>query len=440
MKSKRKGIYIALAGCFEWLLFLPIWLAVDAFLIPSAVQGDWLAVLPPMLLAGAAAGTYLRVVWQQWLAALAFGGIIGWFASGQGWVFALTSGALSALVLLQGLTLRSRLDQTKPYWIGLGLYFAAAVAFPFIPALEGKLLALSAGGTGCLLVLLFLFNARFLRTAALAVKKQAAVPAVIRKYNAIFMAVIGILAIVLTLVFGNVLGAVLFAAMRWLVGLLFSAPAEEVPPPVSEPAGMQPPMLPGGEEEPNELWRIISEIAGYVLLSGILLAILFGIGYWLYKYGGEWVRTWVKHILTILSFTRAEDVPAGYTDEETGVFSWEQIARNWQDSWLGKWMARSREERWEDAQTNAERIRFLYRRWLRSAVEAGYEAKPALTPKETEADVRRWSEQEKNNRFSTVKSSIDELLGLYYRVRYAGEEINSGEVEKVKVELERNGK
>lgn len=448
MMQRRGAAGRIMEGLLELLLFLPIWLTVNAVLTPESYQWIWMAALPVLQWVAMAAGTRLRVAWQQWMLAIAVGAGLGYIGMGIHLLFGIGLLAVSIFVMLLGMTLHSRVSNMKWYWTGLILYFAAAIVFPRVGMLESSVPALTAGGAVSLIVVLFMMNRRFLRSASLAGKGKASIPAALRSHNGLYMAVVTVLAVVITVLYGNAFGAALFAAIRWLLQKLLSAEPPETPPPQQEPPPSAAPMLPPAEEQGSELVKLIYDMIGYAFIGAVVIGILFGIGYWLYKYSGGIVKQWMNRIVAWLTRRhQSESEETAYTDEETGVFSWEAVGRGVKDSWLGRLLSRSRGERWEDAQTNAERVRYLYRRWLRSALEGGYELRAALTPKETEAEVRRWtSSQEAQGSGKKTKrdagknsAATDALLRLYYRVRYAGEDVGADEVERLKREIDRDG-
>jgi len=415
------------AGLLELMLLLPIWLVVNILFVPEAYQWIWLAAVLLLQWLAMAAGAVLRVAWQRWLLAIAVGAAAGYAAMSLDPLFALGMTAVSVSVLMLGMTIRSR-QANVMITFGVILYFIAAVVFPLVEELQGLAGALSISGTICLITVLFVLNRRFLRTASLASKRPASVPAPLRSHNTVFMIIVTGIVLFVTLVFGKSMGSALFQAIRWiLLKLLSGGSTEELPPPEPPPEPSAPPMLPPpGEKGPL---GYILDIIGIAFLAAVALAILYGIGYWLYKHSGGVLKQWIHRIAAWLT-RRSEEEEAGYTDEEKSVFSWDEVSLGMKDSWLGRLFSRSRGERWEDAQANADRVRFLYRQWLRTAADQGYEAKLALTPKETEADIRRSLPEQAD------AAKTNQLLQLYYRVRYAREEVSTDEVERVKREME----
>ncbi|WP_309118877.1 DUF4129 domain-containing protein [Paenibacillus sp.] len=428
-----------ISSSIELLLLLPVWLALYAWLRPPGVA--WAAVgIAAASFAGAAASLRWNRRWQQ----LGLGLLIGaaFFGSlllaGADERLAAVGAGVGFIAALQGLTVRERNEAPQWLWYGLALYFVAAIVYPRVDALRDTVTALTIGGAVSLAVALFASNGTFLRGASLASSRTRSVPATLRRHNRAMMAAVLLVVIALTAAFGNAFGKLLFAFFRWLFGLLPNeAPAEEAPAPEPPPQTM-PEGLPAAEGEPG-LWAQILDIIGYAIGIAAALALLFWLGRWLYRNAGELLREWLRRLAAFLTRSGRAPEDAAYVDEETTVFSWESAFKRVRESWLGRLVARSRAERWEDQRTNAERVRYLYRRWLRTAVDAGYESRRHLTPRETEADVIAWAASRPTGRSGMPASDGDKasaLVELYDRVRYGDAVPSDGDVERTRRSLE----
>jgi hypothetical protein len=442
-----------LSASVELLLLLPVWLGLYGWLHPSGAVAALSAVAGAALsLAGAAASLRWTRRWQQLGLALLAGAAFAWaattfLAGAPTWAIAAAGAAMGFFVFLQGTTVAERMDVPQWLWYGLALYFIAAVAYPRLDALRDTVAALTIGGAASLAIALFSSNGTFLRGATLSTSRTRAVPASLRRHNRATMAVVLLVVVGLTAAFGNAFGRLLFGFIRWLFGLLpQGAPAEE--PPAPEPA---PPSRPEGLPEPagEPGWFAqLLDILAYAVGIGAIGLVLFLLGRWLYRNGGGVLREWLRRLAAFLSRSGRGAADASYVDEETTVFSWETVGKRVRESWLGRLVARSRSERWEDQRTNAERVRFLYRRWLRAAVDAGYEPRRHLTPRETEADVLAWAASRPASGRGAKPAigaggdvaggagSAGTLVEQYDRVRYGDASPSDEDVERARRVLE----
>lgn len=438
------------AGLFGTLLLAPLWITLGAWLAWAGEPAAAAALGPLGSLLGAVvcAARPLRR-WVQLLLALALGAGGVAFCSavlGASPLAALPAGAALLYGFLQGVTVAERIGDTRWQWFGLLLYFAAAILYSQVELFAPAVPLLTWSGAASLAIALFVANGVFL-TAASYSNRRGAVPGALRRHNRLLLG--GVLALIalLTALFGNAFGKLLYAILRGLLSLLpRGEEGEEAP---EEPAGPNlerpplPPPEPGGER------AMILDFIAYALGTLIMLGLLFLAARWLYRNGGERFRSLVERILSFLRRQRAPDAEeAGYTDEETGVFSWDTVGRRFRDTWLGRLFARGRETKWEDLRTNRERIRWLYRRWLTGAAESGYEVRRALTPRETAADVLAWQAERGKGRGLFGRGAAGEssaagaagsggagaetLAELYDRVRYGDADVSDGDVRRAR--------
>ena len=438
-----------LAASVELLLLLPVWLGLYAWLRPSGpVAAAAAAGLAAASLLGAASSLRWSRRWQQLGFALLAGAFFGWAAfaflasaAAPTWAIAAGGATIGFFVLLQGTTATERADAPQWLWYGLALYFVAAVVYPRLDALRDTVPALTIGGAASLAIALFSSNGTFLRGATLAASRTRSVPAALRRHNRAMMGVVLLVVVALTAAFGNAFGKLIFAFLRWLFGMLpQGAPAEE--PPAPEPAPpSRPEGLPPAEGEPGWFAQLLAMLAYAVGITTVGL-LLYLLGRWLYRNGGGLLREWLRRLAAFLSRSGRGSEDAAYVDEETTVFSWETVGKRVRESWLGRLVSRDRAERWEDQRTNAERVRFLYRRWLRSAVDAGYEPRRHLTPRETEADVLAWaaarpaSGRGASSAIGDGGGAAGALVEQYDRVRYGDASPSDDDVERARRAIE----
>ncbi|CAM4432140.1 DUF4129 domain-containing protein [Paenibacillus phoenicis] len=435
-----QALRFGLTCLMEYVLLLPAWILFASFLRPPELPVAGLGLLPLLSLAGVLLGTRLRKLWQRGAAALAFGAVytaaaFAWAggASALGFGNAASAGqtpALASTVVallqtvalfaagvfcsLQGLTVRNRQRHFRLYWVGLGLYFLAGIFFPRIEALQATVPLITWAGVINLATALFVTNHQFLCYSSQSGDSGERLPAGLRRHNRLFVGVIVVAALLLAAGVGRWIGSLLWrllqAIVRWL-----TRPQEPVLPPTEEPEAVTPPqepMLPAEPQEPG----LLSEILNYAfyVFGGLLLAALLGfVLYWLYKNAGGYWRKAISRLLNLLRRESAAPEPAAYRDEETSLLTWESALQGWRR--IGARLLRTGKpaERWEDMRDNRERVRFLYRLFLRKERQRGVSLKPYLTPKELVEEIK-------------LEAAVDPLLQLYYETRY-GEELPGDE-------------
>lgn len=450
-------------GCLmEYVLLLPAWILFAAFLRPPEFPVAGLGLLPLLSLAGVLAGPRLHKLWQRGAVALGFGlafaaaafawaggvGALGYGNAPSVAVFLLQTVALLAagvLCSLQGMTVRNRQGSYRLYWDGLGLYFLAGIFFPRIEALQGTVPLITWVGVFSLATALFVTNHQYLRYSSHSGDSRERLPAGLRRHNRLFVGVILVLALLLAAGAGRWIGSLLLGWLRAVVRWLLRQPKE--PQPLEQPeVGVQPlePMIPVETHDPDLLSRILN--FAFYAFGGLIIAALLGfVLYWLYKNAGGIWRKAIDRLLSLLRREGATTEQAAYLDEETSLFTWESTLQGWRK--MGARLLRSGKppERWEGMKDNRERVRYLYRLFLREEQERGYPVKPYLTPQEivqelrletgqkseatkaTRPGRRRFSfgagNSERENSRVRVDSdaALSPLLRLYYQVRYGGE-------------------
>ena len=447
----RDAAVLVGAGLFGTLLLAPLWIAFGVWL-GRAGEPAVLAWFPPigsLLGAVCCAARPLRR-WLQLAAGLPFaaaGAALAVSALGASGLFAAAAGALLYFGWVQGVTVSDRIGDTKWQWLGLILYFAAAIVYSQAEMFAGAVPLLTWLGAASLVIALFVANGLFLNAAAYSNRRDA-VPGVLRRHNRLMIGGVLALIVLLTVLFGNAFGKLLIAVIRALLSLLPRGTEEAAPPDSPEPEIAITPFPP---PEEGGVRTMILDFIFYALGTIVIVALLYLVGRWLYKNGGETIRYWMDRLLSFLARQRrpaAEE--AGDTDEETDVFSWETVAKRFQGTWLGRLLMRNRDVKWEDLGTNRERVRWLYRRWLLEAVESGYEPRRAMTPRETAEDVRAWRSERaaKGSRLfgrgdgaaggsggaggAGDGTGGEALADLYDRVRYGAADVSDADVRRAR--------
>ncbi|MDU0332874.1 hypothetical protein RW092_22135 [Paenibacillus sp. 3LSP] len=482
-----QALRLGLACLMEYVLLLPAWILFAVFLRPPELPITGLGLLPLLSLAGVLPGGRLRKLWQRGAVSLALGAgytaaavAFAWTGGASALGFgdaasasqesALASTAIALLQTvalfaagvfcsLQGLTVRNRQGHFRTYWVGLGLYFLAGIFYPRIEALQATVPLITWAGVFSLAMALFVTNHQFLRYSSQSGDSGERLPAGLRRHNRLFVGVIVIAAVLLAAGVGRWIGDLLMALIRAVVSWLLRKPKK--PEPLDPPGVEAPPMEPMLQVESQDSdWLVrILDYAFYVF-GGLLMAALLGFAlYWLYKNAGG---IWRKAMDRLLALLRRESAPAeqaAFRDEETSLFTWESALQGWRK--IGERLLRTGKppERWEEMKDNRERVRYLYRLFLRKEHEQGYRIQPHLTPRETVEEIKQEAARQaeaaklaragKRKRLvgtgggtteaaeaavrQELESTADPLLQLYYGTRYGEETPGDEEV----VELRR---
>lgn len=431
--AKFKESYTLWISAFiEWLLLLPVWLVLQTYLQTEGAAVRWIYVLPLMVAGGLLLRHPCSRMWQKLLAAL----LLGLLAGGLCGTLSLTGIPLvagAAVCAGLAMTAASRVNRFRIYAAGITLYFVASIAFSRIPALQPSIAALTWCGSLCLVLVLLDSNSSHLRYSSLN-GNAARLPAGLRRHNRLFVAGFILLAAVLAAGGGKAAGTLLWTAARlfftW-ISRLFAGSEAAPPPEEAPPAGL--PELPAAEGGKPGLLSAILNIGFYVAAAAAILALLYYALRWLYRNTGGMWRKAVDWLLTLLR-RESPAAAAGYQDEETSLFHWEQTVQGFRNYWRNRLIPPGRKDRWEGMNGSRERIRWIYRHWLRAKHADGYEVKAHLTPQETMADVAAWTEtQKRQHKLSGSEGQLFErLLGYYNRARYANEEVPEPSAEEVK--------
>jgi hypothetical protein len=422
--SFRHNFALWISAFIDWLLLLPVWLLLQTYLQSGEAAVRWIYILPLLVAGGVLLRHKCGRLWKQLLAALLLGVLAGLLSSTLTLLgIPLVAGA--AVCAYLGLTTASRVNRFRIYLTGITLYFIASIAFSRITELQPNVSVLTWSGSLCLVLALIDSNSSHLRYSSLN-SDAARLPEGLRRHNRLYLAGFIILAAILAAGGGKAAGMLLWNAVRFFFSWLsriFSG-SDEAPPPEETPPEMIQEFPAAEAGEPGILAAILN-IGLYIVVAAIVLAVLYYGVRWLYRNTGGMLRRALDWLLTLLR-RESPAAAAGYQDEETSLFTWEQTVQDFRDYLRSKLTPASRRDRWEGVDGSQARIRWLYRHWLRAKHTEGYEVKAYLTPQETAADVAAWSEGQKRQRrrSGSEGQAYDRLLGLYNKARYADEELS----------------
>ena len=212
----------------------------------------------------------------------------------------------------------------------------------------------------------------------------------------------------------------LFRLVMDLVAWIFHALFDFAPAPASGNAGGGDDMtgMPVADPHMNPFWEIFFRIAVYIV--GPLAAAAFVVLIILALRNG---------IRLIWGFLRSmleqrgilTDQGGGFEDTHESLVQLRDLPRQYLDSLRSRMR---RETRWNELQSESERVRYLYRHSLRRAQRAGYRHRASYTPKESLDEAAAALPQ--------IQSVEESLRADYELVRYGESEPPTGDAERIR--------
>ncbi|WP_282935250.1 hypothetical protein [Paenibacillus sp. RC67] len=430
--SANAGI-ILLKGCVEVLLAFPLLLLAAVYILPESHRVLWITTLPLGYAIGYILNSLipLRRTYLQMLVSLCLGAISSYWLFGISFA-AIVAAVTSFIVVYRGIRLVwIPWDVFFPvnfYVFGMIIYFVSSVFLHFVDSFQPYMTLLLWGGLAALVVTLLMSNESNMKQETLSGDKEPVIAAEMMWKNRLL--VVLLLVIILLVVLFRKLGeAVLWGIhqlIQWLQAL-FSGPSS---PPAAEPAKspQPPPMNLSGNEEPA-LWlvwleKILYFVVGGLLVLGCLLAI-----YFILRRIPRLAKRLFAWLASKLHSEDKQKGKIGYEDDVESLMDWESLNERLFSKWKRLFNRSGHREKWEDLQDNKQRIRFLYRRWLRQSMQRGYMFKSFLTPKETGLEVQQWDDKK--------QPPVDTFLSLYEQVRYGDKGIEDHDLHAAKERMDK---
>ncbi|OKP94861.1 DUF4129 domain-containing protein [Paenibacillus sp. P46E] len=435
--ENMKSTYRLLLNCIvEWLLFLPVWIALQKYLQSGASALPWIYTLPLISMLGAKLRHSCNRKWKQLLAALLLGVLAGILAG----AFSLREIPLYAGAVISaylGITAGSRSSRLRIYIAGIAVYFVATIAFARIPLLQPSVAVLTWSGSLCLILALLDSNTSHLHYSSFT-GDGSPLPGGIRRHNRLFVLLFIAVAALLAAGAGRALGLFFWHAAQAFFGWvsrLFSDSSKPEPQQIAPPQVM-PEMPPAETHEPGLLAMILN-VAFYAIGAAALIVIMYYGLRWLYRNSGG---VWRRIIDSLLSLLRRESPQnnTAYQDEEKSIFTWEKTIQGVREYWRNRTTSASRRDRWEGMNGGREQTRWLYRHWLKNKRAQGYLQRSYLTPQETAVDVAEWNKSRKlqgKAQENASDAASAQLLRFYNQARYGGTEPSEAEIGQLKEKL-----
>lgn len=435
MQERRNTLWLTLVrGCVELVFYLPLALAVAHYMLPDSQTLWWLLTLPLIYSAPTAVlrvSSRIRVVIRI-LMILGLGlshSLITAILTGTDLrpVPIVICGLLGALFVDRGFI------QWRDGWkasfnsIHMTISIIAYIVMQPIKALALKELAeysiiWNVGAVASILLFFLLTNERHLSSESIDTHNSPTLKAS-KRLNRLWLG----------LLLGLIGFFMVFRQLReWIEETFlaflksFFSGTDVEPPPIEAPEQMQQPQLLPPMEPQSESWfmkmlEMIIQAVAYVLLAAAAIALLYFLGKYVY-------RAILLLLHKLASKERAKTEEEGdYTDEVESIVA---MKRQWHKrSQSGK----RRDTGWNELTTNAERIRFLYKAWLKAERIRGYEAKPYLSPRETAVEAGASSGGQ-------LTSEQSNFIQLYEEARYGEREPSSEAVSQHRERLDSDRK
>lgn len=409
-------------GLTELLFYMPVWLSFAVYWVPGQIIFLWVASLLVLYIAGTA--IYDRWpgirVGTRWLMSLfivaAIGAALG-LAGGavtdyKFWGASLICGMW---FIVQGSAMMRRgwEESFRTIHMGFGiLTYVACIPFTygFLHMLAGIRLWIAAAGMLSVALTLYIVNDRHLSSESVdGAKSQTLLLA--RRRNRFMLAGLTVLMIGIA-AFRQIQQWIedhIMAGLRKLFAMLGSGEKEErppEPPPQSNTPDMLPPMEPS---EPARWLVWLEKIMQIIVTIAIVVGVLFLL-WWLGRKLAVWFRRWMDKLLQRQSARSSDD--GAYTDEVESLMTIDKWRTKLRDRLKRRRGGIEAELDWDELTSGKERMRWLYRQWVRAGIRQGFEPKPYLTPQETAESLAAWKGSHSN------RSEAGSFINNYEAARY----------------------
>lgn len=410
--KKSAWVTTTIQACHEILYYFPIVLLWNHYFVLTELAVTVAGILICYLL-GFALGKFNMVRFLEWLlclivAATVSVAIVGINLNSVAFI------VLTTVAVLRGFRFRyspwSILFSNNAYIGSISIYFVTPILFTFFPDLQIYSSYLYWTGLYCIIHALFTFNFKQLDMAAQNKLVGQSIAQNVLRANRIGM---GAIVIVLFIVINieHLLDFVKSWVRRlfeWINQFLSKTAPDEPSKPEELPADLG--GLNMGEPKEKsafgEFLDMLLYYASYVVMFLAAIVIMYLIIFKL-------LIPLITRVISTAKKTR--ELQVGYSDEEEKL----------EAPQLGKWFRGliERSHNKPEPQNNEERVRYLYRETLQTAIKKGYELQKSQTPLEIERD---WRELKSKHRLPT------RLIALYNKARYGESKITDEEMKKLK--------
>lgn len=421
-------IFIKWLQClYEILCIMPILLLLGALIVPEPYRWLCLVYLAGGYLWGLLLGLPLKKsrLWLRLLVVLV-GAVIPAFYlfPSENWVPIAAAIGVIAVYRGAGLTHRSW-EEHYPLpvsWIGLIVYLLFSYFFTRASLLVAYLPLYTLAGAVFSIATIFALNHRAMKKAAPSKGENIPLPRRMIRQNRWLIALLAVVVILIGL-FREIKDAVAKAAVavvQWFSGLMETLDVGTSQAPLEEGGGL--PMLPDSGTV-NPFWDTVLTILLYIVAGAVGLFAIACLSVILWR----GLKRLFRALWDLLS-RRGQSVSQGYIDQRESLWDMGRMTRHTL-SRTRRWIHTvfTPPERWRDMTDNRQRARFLYRRYIRRAMAAGFQPNPAATAAETlaatkdfagslpgplaelYADARYGRAQPADTAIAAVKEALDQI-------------------------------
>lgn len=411
---------------YETLCAGPVLLLLGVLLVPGPFLWICAAYLAGACLLGLLLGLPLKRsrMWLRLLLTLAVAIVPACYLfPPENW--APVAGVFGFVAVFRGSTLtHTTWEEHYPLpvsWIGLGLYLVLSYLFTQGGLLIPYLPVFTVMGAVFIVSTVFALNHRAMAQAAPSQGGSVSLPRRMMKQNRWLIALL-IFVVLGAGLFREIKDAVAAGALavaQWIGGILEALYGGMQQVPLEEGGGM---LMPPQTGTANPFWEMVLTILLYIVAGAVGLFLVAGLAVIVYR----GLRRVFRALLNLLG-SRSHPMSQGYIDQRESLWDMGRIARHTLSRtrrWLRKRFAPR--ERWADMTDNRKRARFLYRRYIRRAMAAGYTPDPAATAAETLAAARPYAGNQPGP-----------PAGLYEMARYGDAQPSDGDIAAAKAILDR---
>ncbi|GGE40251.1 hypothetical protein GCM10011391_18780 [Pullulanibacillus camelliae] len=423
-------------GIIEGLVVLPILLLISIYLLPNTLHIIWMASLLVLFIAGVIVRARVKNKKRGvYLLLSVLIGSIGTLSFLSSLLITLVIEILAIGVVYRGIIHAEReWEESLPLiilWGSLPIYFVGYFLFGAFNALMPYQSLLTWLGIMTLVIVLFVNNHRQLMAAALSNQKRPFLSRAVLWQNRGYIV---ILLLIILLVINYRLFPYLFSKLASLFSYIIQVVLAIFPhrskSTINQPSTAQvPPFLKIEARHPSIGGEVLEKIMmglAYVFLCAAVLFLIFII----YKKLKPAITRYFQKLLLYMNqlFQQLEDQSQalGYQEEREMLFQdWRHETKEKLKRGLSQWQ---RTQRWEDLQTNQERIRFLFRQLLFKEMKQGYIYQSHHTPRETLDKIKK--------QYPGQSIELESLEKLYEKARYSPHSISNQEVKRTKEKIE----
>jgi Na+-transporting methylmalonyl-CoA/oxaloacetate decarboxylase gamma subunit len=411
--KKNAWLTTTIQACHEIVYYFPIVLLWNHYLVLADLAVTVAGMLVCYLL-GFALGKYTFVRYLEWFSCLIIAAAVSMAMVGINFSGAALT-VLTTFAVIRGFRFRyapwNLLFSNNAYIGSISVYFVTPLVFMFFPDLQIYSSYLYWAGLYCIIHALFTFNVKQLEMASQNKQVGQSIALNVLRANRIGM---GVIVIVLFIVINidrllQMVKSWLHRLAEWFNELMSKQKSDQPPIPEEPPADNFPAMNMGEPQEESALAKILDLIfyyAAYVVVFLVAIVIVYLII----------VKILIPLISRLISTAKmTRELQVGYSDEEEKL----------EAPQLGKWFRGliHRSQHQAEPQDNEQRVRYLYKETLQTAIKRGYEFQKSQTPLEIE---RNWRELKVKHRLPI------RLTALYNKARYGETKITDEEIKKLK--------